>query len=194
MPERTKGLDLFPQVDRAAFDRLSTPQKFQLIAELTRRALQPNKPEAIRRPEYPQGTFLEAEVSFDRNSGEENWRLFDETYSIDGPQGQFLGECGVSYMALKEPKDQDALEVWVFDKSDIQTHTAEIVLPSSVSKKIAPQGGQKISLVVPAQAGATGSLETASLVLDFTVTRAVADKQIDTLSLKLVAHDKQERN
>ncbi len=56
--------------------------------------------------------------------------LFDESFSIDSPAGEFLGECGVSIsetIGVGEPKKATALEVWVFDKNDIQTVTKVIM-------------------------------------------------------------------
>jgi hypothetical protein len=55
--------------------------------------------------------------------GEES---YDESFSIESPEGDFLGECG---MAISEtlpegaPNRATALEVWLFDKSDIRTVT-----------------------------------------------------------------------
>lgn len=52
--------------------------------------------------------------------------LFDDTFSIDSPSGEFLGECGVGIaepIGVGEPKRVTAFEVWLFDKNDIQTVT-----------------------------------------------------------------------
>ncbi len=52
--------------------------------------------------------------------------LFDDSFSIDSPSGEFLGECGVSIsepIGVGEPKKVTAFEVWIFDKNDIQTVT-----------------------------------------------------------------------
>ena len=52
--------------------------------------------------------------------------LFDESFSIDSPAGEFLGECGVGIsetIGVGEPKKVTAFEVWLFDKNDIQTVT-----------------------------------------------------------------------
>jgi len=51
---------------------------------------------------------------------------FDESYTIDSPSGEFLGECGVGIsetIGVGEPKRVSAFEVWLFDKNDIQTVT-----------------------------------------------------------------------
>jgi hypothetical protein len=52
--------------------------------------------------------------------------LFDDSFSIDSPSGEFLGECGVGIadtIGVGEPKRVSAFEVWLFDKNDIQTVT-----------------------------------------------------------------------
>jgi hypothetical protein len=52
--------------------------------------------------------------------------LFDDSFSIDSPSGEFLGECGVGIsetIGVGEPKKVTAFEVWLFDKNDIQTVT-----------------------------------------------------------------------
>ena len=52
--------------------------------------------------------------------------LYDDSFSIDSLNGEFLGECGVGIaetIGVGEPKKVTALEVWLFDKNDIQTVT-----------------------------------------------------------------------
>ncbi len=52
--------------------------------------------------------------------------LFDDSFSIDAPSGEFLGECGVGIsetIGVGDPKKVQAFEVWLFDKNDIQTVT-----------------------------------------------------------------------
>ncbi len=52
--------------------------------------------------------------------------LYDEAFSIDSPNGEFLGEYGVGVsetIGIGEPKKVTALEVWLFDKNDIKTAT-----------------------------------------------------------------------
>jgi len=52
--------------------------------------------------------------------------LFDDSFSIDSPSGEFLGECGVSIsetIGVGDHKKVTAFEVWLFDKNDIQTVT-----------------------------------------------------------------------
>ncbi len=53
--------------------------------------------------------------------------LFDDSFSIETASGEFLGECGVGISETigvgEGPKRVSAFEVWLFDKSDIQTVT-----------------------------------------------------------------------
>jgi len=52
--------------------------------------------------------------------------LYDDSFSIDSSTGEFLGECGVGIsdtIGVGEPKKVSAVEVWLFDKNDIQTIT-----------------------------------------------------------------------
>ena len=56
--------------------------------------------------------------------------LFDDSFSIDAPSGEFLGECGVGIsetVGVGDPKKVTAFEVWMFDKNDIQTVTKVIM-------------------------------------------------------------------
>ncbi len=56
--------------------------------------------------------------------------LFDDSFSIDSPAGEFLGECGVGIadnIGVGDPKRVSAYEVWLFDKNDIQTVTKVVM-------------------------------------------------------------------
>lgn len=52
--------------------------------------------------------------------------LYDDSFSIEGPAGDFLGECGVGIgdiIGVGDQKKVSAFEVWLFDKNDIKTVT-----------------------------------------------------------------------
>jgi hypothetical protein len=52
--------------------------------------------------------------------------LFDDSFSIETRVGEFLGECGVGIAGVigtGKPDKVAALEIWLFDKNDIRTHT-----------------------------------------------------------------------
>jgi hypothetical protein len=84
--------------------------------------------EAVRQAEWTDYTAQGAEpptVQF-MSSYKFGDDLFDESFSIDSPAGEFLGECGVGIsetIGVGEPKKVTAFEVWLFDKNDIQTVT-----------------------------------------------------------------------
>jgi hypothetical protein len=55
---------------------------------------------------------------------------YDDSFSIDTPMGDFLGECGIGIsdtIGVGEPKKVSAFEVWLFDKNDIQTVTKVVM-------------------------------------------------------------------
>ncbi len=92
--------------------------------------------------------------------------LFDDSFSIDAPSGEFLGECGVGIsetIGVGDPKKVTAFEVWMFDKNDIQTVTkvlmsAHAFSDPSTRAKLESKG--ELCLVEP---GAQVVLETATL-------------------------------
>lgn len=92
--------------------------------------------------------------------------LFDDSFSIDAPSGEFLGECGVGIsetIGVGDPKKVTAFEVWMFDKNDIQTVTkvlmsAHAFSDPAVRAKLESKG--ELSLVEP---GSQVVLETATL-------------------------------
>ncbi len=94
--------------------------------------------------------------------------LFDDSFSIDSPSGEFLGECGVGIsetIGVGDPKKVTAFEVWLFDKNDIQTVTK--VLMSShafedeaIRQRLAAKGEPLL-----ATPGSQVVLETATLQL-----------------------------
>ena len=58
--------------------------------------------------------------------------LYDESFSIDAPGGDFMGEYGVGVsetIGVGDPKKVTALEIWLFDKNDIKTATKVLMSP-----------------------------------------------------------------
>ena len=56
--------------------------------------------------------------------------MYDDSFSVEAPNGEFLGECGVGIsetVGVGEPKRVTAFEIWLFDKNDIQTVTKVIM-------------------------------------------------------------------
>ncbi len=95
--------------------------------------------------------------------------LFDDSFSIDSPTGEFLGECGVGIsetIGVGEPKKITAFEVWLFDKNDIQTVTKVLMSQhayddAAIANRLASKG-EPILL----EPGGKVILETATLVLE----------------------------
>ena len=94
--------------------------------------------------------------------------LFDDSFSIDSPSGEFFGECGVGIaetIGVGDPKRVSAFEIWLFDKNDIQTVT-KVLLSShtfrddSARERLSAKG--EPLLAVP---GAEAVLETETLQL-----------------------------
>jgi hypothetical protein len=94
--------------------------------------------------------------------------FYDDSFSIDSPAGEFLGECGVGVsetIGVGDPKKVTALEVWLFDKNDIQTVTKVIMSEngfgdSELRQKLSAKGDP-----VMARIGDQVDLETATLLL-----------------------------
>ena len=94
--------------------------------------------------------------------------LFDDSFSIDSPTGEFLGECGVGIsetIGVGEPKKVTALEVWLFDKNDIQTVTKVLMSEHAFSdenllNRLSAKGDPFL-----AKPGAEIELDTATLHL-----------------------------
>lgn len=92
--------------------------------------------------------------------------LYDDSYSIDSPAGDFLGECGVSIaetIGVGSPKRVSAFEIWLFDKNDIQTVT-RVLMSNHVFRDDA--GRERLSAKgepVLANPGVETVLETATL-------------------------------
>jgi hypothetical protein len=74
--------------------------------------------------------------------------LFDESYSIETPTGEFLGETGAGIsktIGVGAPKKVTAVEVWVFDKNDIRTVTKVLMSQhayndDAIRAELAPKG------------------------------------------------------
>jgi len=92
--------------------------------------------------------------------------LYDDSFSIESPTGDFLGECGVGIgdiIGVGDPKKVSAFEVWLFDKNDIQTITKVLMSGYAYNddesrSRLAAKGDPVI-----AESGGIIELETASL-------------------------------
>jgi hypothetical protein len=94
---------------------------------------------------------------------------YDDSFSIENANGDFLGECGVGLsetIGAEAPKNVTAFEVWLFDKNDIRTVTKVIMsdhafFDEAIKAKLAPKGEP-----VLARERETIVLETASLIIN----------------------------
>ncbi|RLT40946.1 MAG: hypothetical protein DWI67_03735 [Chloroflexi bacterium] len=88
---------------------------------------------------------------------------YDDSFSIDDANGDFLGECGVGVcetIGVGDPKKVAAFEVWLFDKNDVRTVTKVLLSQSGYADngmrgRVAPKGDP-----VVAKTGETTILET----------------------------------
>lgn len=94
--------------------------------------------------------------------------LFDDSFSIDSPSGEFLGECGVSIsetIGAGDPKKVTAFEVCLFDKNDIHTVTKVMMSSHAFADKDIRQRLAVKGEPVDARPGQQVVLETATLQL-----------------------------
>jgi hypothetical protein len=95
--------------------------------------------------------------------------LYDDSFSIESANGDFLGECGVGIgdlIGVGDPKKVSAFEVWLFDKNDIQTVTKVLMSryafqDEATRTRMAAKGDP-----ILAEPGAVVVLETASLQVE----------------------------
>src|SRR3990172_3861151 len=95
--------------------------------------------------------------------------LYDDSFSIETPAGEFVGECGVGIadlMGTGDPKKVSAFEIWLFDKNDIQTVTKVLMSrytfnDDATRSRLAAKGDP-----VEVESGGVVYLETASLQVE----------------------------
>jgi hypothetical protein len=95
--------------------------------------------------------------------------LYDDSFSIDSPTGEFLGECGVGIsetIGVGDPKKVSAFEVWLFDKNDIQTVTRVLMSAHAFDDPTIRQRLASKGEPVLAEPGMVVLLETATLQLE----------------------------
>ncbi len=94
---------------------------------------------------------------------------YDDSFSIENTDGDFLGECGVGVseiLGTGTPKNVTAFEVWLFDKNDIRTETKVVMsdhayFDEALKAKLAPKGEP-----VLARENEVIVLETATLIVN----------------------------
>jgi hypothetical protein len=128
---------------------------------------------------------------------------YDDTFSIESPAGDFLGECGVGIgdiIGMGEPKKLSAFEVWLFDKNDIQTVTKVLMSHylyhnNEARNRLAIKGDP-----VLAKDGGILILETASLEVEARIVDMVygesalpAESYFELLTIELRAYPRRLR-
>ena len=127
--------------------------------------------------------------------------LFDDSFSIDSPSGEFLGECGVGIsetIGVGVPKKVTAFEVWLFDKNDIQTVTKVLMSAHAFNDPSIRQRLEAKGEPFQANSGGQTILETATLrlvarVVDMTYGQGALPESsyFDSLVLELAIWQKQ---
>lgn len=127
------------------------------IGWLTRRqkGAAPRRPAPPREmPPSPDGTTRLNSFLATYRYGEAS---YDESFSIESPEGEFLGECGLGIsetLAEGSPNRVTALEIWLFDKTDIRTVTKVLMSEwahgnADMRAVLAPKG--ELLLAAPGQ-------------------------------------------
>jgi hypothetical protein len=127
--------------------------------------------------------------------------LYDDSFSIDAPSGEFLGECGVGIsdtIGVGDPKKVSAFEVWLFDKNDIQTITKVVMSSHTFNDPTSRQRLASKGEPVLIERGGTILLETASLQMEARVVEVVygqgalpAESFFERVTLELALWPKQ---
>jgi hypothetical protein len=141
-----------------------------LVRNRSLRSFLPARKEAPSVTEYPEyiATGEEPPLSQFMTTYQIGNDLYDDSFSIDSPAGEFLGECGVGIsetIGVGDPKKVTAFEVWLFDKNDIQTVTKVLMSQHAFDDEPTRQRLSAKGEPVPAEAGREMILETATLRL-----------------------------
>jgi hypothetical protein len=133
--------------------------------------LSSTRKEAPAQEEYPDYTATKDELPLAQfmTTYQIGNDLFDDSFSIDSPAGEFLGECGVGIsetIGVGEPKKVTAFEVWLFDKNDIQTVTTVLMSKNAFEDDATRQRLSAKGEPVQAEPSREVLLETATLRLE----------------------------
>ncbi len=135
------------------------------------RAPATRRPAPVREaPTAPDGTIPLNDFLATYRFGEAS---YDESFSIESPEGEFLGECGMGIsetLSEGSPNRVTALEIWLFDKTDIRTVTKVLMSEwafdnADMRAVLAPKG--ELLLAKPGQ---QVIMETDRLRLEATIT------------------------
>lgn len=126
--------------------------------------------------------------------------LYDESFSIDAQNGEFLGEYGVGVseaIGVGDPKKVTAIEIWLFDKNDIKTATKVLMTPHAFNDQALRNKLEAKGELVPIEPHGQVLLETQTLQLLATVvdleygqSNLPANSYFDRITLELAVWPK----
>jgi len=93
---------------------------------------------------------------------------YDESFAIEDETGKFIGECGVGILdgfASGNPKRVLALDVWLFDKTDIRTISMPIMSPYAFNDEVVRSKMPRSAEPILAVEGNSFNLDTTSLMV-----------------------------
>lgn len=157
------------QTSPAPTHQPQTPAAAATSAQTSR----PDEQAATYREEQPEYEPVAIPIARFRTNYTHGHDTYDDSFSIENANGEFMGECGVGIsevLGTGSPKAVTALEVWLFDKNDIRTITKVIMsdhafFDEALKAKLAPKGEP-----VLARENETIVLETASLIINAEIT------------------------
>ncbi len=133
----------------------------------------PSEPPVVENPSDKGAAYFrpatEAPVSQFMTTYMQGDEQYDDSFSIDNPVGEFLGECGVGItetIGVGEPKKAAAFEIWLFDKNDIQTVTKVLMSEHAFKDPTMQQKLLSKGEPILAEPGKRILLETAALQLE----------------------------
>jgi hypothetical protein len=94
---------------------------------------------------------------------------YDDSFSVESATGDFLGECGVGIadvIGVDGARKISAMEIWLFDKNDIQTVTKVLMSQHAFDDQAARTRLAAKGDPILVQSGGVVELETASLQIE----------------------------
>ena len=156
-------------------DQIESLEDEQAILDIVSRTLAARQAATEERPAPPPRQEADAEVlgafEAEYHFGDDD---FDCAFTIETPDGEFLGECGIGIsdiLAADDAQRVTAFEVWLFDKSDVRTETRVLASEFAFNDEDTNARLSAKGDLVPAETGAVILLETLSLQLTATIRR-----------------------
>jgi hypothetical protein len=119
------GIGVFLFLKKGIKIKIAFPPIFKKVTRKSRKVEEGKdfiaKPEHVEKPVNETPPIAQFMTTY--RAGDD---LYDDSFSIDSDNGEFMGECGVGIaetIGVGDPKKVAALEVWLFDKNDVQTVT-----------------------------------------------------------------------